>query len=87
MAFYKNEVNGYINSIYKASGAGNITEKEYQNILDVIHNKPPRTPAEDYRLKADLTWEAYELQPIPEPQDDDLNSDELLDILLGGDGV
>lgn len=77
MAFYKNEVNGYINSIYKASGAGNITEKEYQTILGVIHNKPPRTDTADYRLKTDLTWEAYELHTIPYPQNDDLNSDEL----------
>lgn len=37
------------------------------------------------RLKTDLTWEAYDLPPEPEPSDEDELSDtQALNILLGG---
>lgn len=81
--------NGYILSI----GTGEfvrgkeLSEKEYREIKETITEKPSRTEMTDYRLKTDLTWEAYELPPMPDPQEDDLNADELLSILLGGDGV
>ena len=43
-------------------------------------------PAEGkgYRLKTDLTWEAYDLPPEPEPSDaDELSDAEALNVILG----
>lgn len=59
--------NGYIVSIVKGVSNGNITEAEYNNLLDIIHNKHQAPSGYDYRLKTDLTWELYEL-PIAEEE-------------------
>lgn len=49
-----------------------ITESEYNAILDIIRNKPTAREGYNYRLKTDLTWEEYELPPIePEPLTDE----------------
>ena len=82
MRYYKTTDNGYIIGVGTGNGGTEITEEEYNTILTAIHNKPPRTETTDYRLKTDLTWEPYEVEPEPEP-DPDL--EELLDIILGGD--
>ena len=63
MRFYKTIENGYITSIGTGGGGTEITETEYNEILSVIQNKPPRDGSIDYRLKADLTWEQYEREP------------------------
>lgn len=78
--------NGYIKRIElsNCSSGQNITEAEYNEIMAIIQNRPT---AEDkgYRLKADLTWEEYDLPPEPEPSDEDeLSNDEALSIILGG---
>ena len=45
----------------------------------------PNEESKGYRLKTDLTWEEYDLPPVPEPSDDDeISTDEALNILLGG---
>lgn len=45
----------------------------------------PNVDGKGYRLKTDLTWEAYDLPPEPEPSDEDELSDtQALNILLGG---
>lgn len=50
-----------------------------------IIQKRPSADGKGYRLKADLTWEAYDLPPEPEPSDEDELSDtQALNILLGG---
>ncbi len=74
---------GYIIAIGTGEGGVEITESEYTEILDIIHNKPTATDTTDYRLKLDLTWEPYEIDP-PDP-DPELDDAEALDILLGGD--
>ena len=68
MGYYKYINGGYIEGIGEATGDGNITEAEYNEILTAVHNRP--TPKEGYgiRLKTDLTWEEYELPPEPEPE-------------------
>lgn len=77
--FYKRIEQGYIISIGTGKGGTEITEAEYNSILDVIRSKPHGTDTEDYRLKEDLTWEAYPIEPVPyEP-----TAEELLDILTG----
>lgn len=76
---------GYIVSIASGTSDGNITEVEYNNLLSFIRNKPTPESGFDYRLKADLTWELYELPPVPE--DDEITAEEALGIIRGGGGV
>ena len=52
--------------------------------MSIIQNRPA-AEGKGYRLKADLTWEEYDLPPEPELSDDDeISTDEALNILLGG---
>lgn len=79
---YKQINDGCITSIGENIGGAEISETEYNEILSVIRNKPKATETTDYRLREDLTWEAYPIDPPdPDPEIDDL---ELLDILMGG---
>ena len=70
MMYQKNTENGYIVSIVKGVSVGNITEAEYQAIMDIIRNKPTAEQGFDYRLREDLTWELFQL-PEPEPEADE----------------
>ena len=83
MTYYKLVEAGYILSIGTVDRPteNEITETEYNEIFSVIRNKPPTTETTDYRLREDLTWEAYPVDlPDPDPEIDD---SELLDILMG----
>lgn len=79
--YYKVIDNGFISAVGIGKTGTEITEEEYNTILSVIRTKPPRTDTTDYRLKEDLTWEEYEVDP-PDP-DPDIDDAELLDILMG----
>ena len=80
---YKMLEDGYITNIGQATIPGlEITEEEYNEILAVLKGKPAATEMTDYRLREDLTWEAYTVDP-PDP-DPELDGGEVLDILLGG---
>lgn len=81
MRFYKQIANGYILAVGTGNGGTDITVDEYNEILSVIYNKPPQTETADYRLREDLTWEEYPVDP-PDP-DPEIEDDELLDILMG----
>ena len=81
MRYYKAIENGYILAIGTGAGGEEITEALYDEIVAVIHNKPARTETTDYRLREDLTWEAYPVDP-PDP-DPELDEEEALNILLG----
>ena len=80
MRFYKIISEGYILYVGVGEGGIEITETEYNGIMEIIRNKPEETSKVGYRLKTDLTWEQYEKQPEPEPEPD---ADELLNILTG----
>lgn len=82
MRYYKVVENGYLTAIGTGNGGTEITEPEYNEILSIIQAKPQATETADYRLKEDLTWESYEVEPLPEP--DDIDDSEALEILLGG---
>ena len=82
MRYYKTIDNGYILAIGTGNGGTEITESEYNEILSVIQNHPQETETIAYRLKDDLTWESYEMEPIPES--DEVDDSEALEILLGG---
>jgi len=83
MRYYKLIENGYIMAIGTGGGGTEITAAEYDEIMAVIHNKPPETETIDYRLKTDLTWEQYEKETPAE--EEELTAEEALDILLGGE--
>lgn len=84
MRYYKKTIDGCIVAVGTGNVGEEITETEYNSILSVIHSRPV-SDTQGYRLRADLTWEAYDLPPAPEPSDDDeISNEEALNILLGG---
>ena len=82
MRYWKQIENGYFVSVGTGGMGEEITEDEYNAILAVIHDKPPRTDTTDYRLREDLTWEAYPIDP-PDP-DPEIDDAEVYNILFGG---
>lgn len=86
MRYYKLIEGGYITVIGTGGGGTEIDEQEYNTIKMVIKNKPTETETTDYRLKANMTWEEFpRIKPDPEPEE--VEGEELLDILLGGEGT
>ena len=80
MRYFKSIKNGYILGIGTGNGGTEITETEYVQVLSTIKNKPHDTATVGYRLTESLEWESYEKEPEPEEIDDS----EALEILLGG---
>lgn len=78
--YFKNIEDGYIVSISTGSGMEEITQEEYNTILDVVRNRPTPDDGFDYRLHEDLTWEQVE-RPIDD--DPELSEQEAMDIILG----
>ena len=84
MRYYKQLSDNYIIAIGTGPSGTKITETEYNSILSVIQSRPT-SETQGYRLRTDLTWEAYDIPPEPEPSDDDeISNEEALNILLGG---
>ena len=84
MRCYKQLSDNYILAIGTGYGNDEISEQEYNEIMSVIRSCP-NEKGKGYRLKTDMTWEEYDLPPMPEPSDDDeISTDEALNILLGG---
>lgn len=84
MRYYKQLSDNYIIAIGTGPGGTEITETEYNSILSAIQSRPT-SETQGYRLRSDLTWEAYDLPPAPELSDDDeISNEEALNILLGG---
>lgn len=84
MRYNKQIYDNYVMTIGTGAGGEEITEDEYNAILTVVRARPSE-PGKGYRLKTNLTWEAYDLPPEPEPSDDDeLTDAEALDMILGG---
>ena len=82
--YYKQTDDVYILAVGVGVGGMEISADEYSEILSVIQNHPT-AEGKGYRLKADLTWEEYDLPTVYEPSDDDeISTDEALNILLGG---
>ena len=82
MRYYKLIEGGCIVAIGAGGGGVAITAAEYQSIMDTIRNKPTPPAGFGYRLKADLTWEQYEL-PAADP-DPELTAEEAMAIIMGG---
>ena len=56
--------NGYIISIMHGAEEGNISDAEYQVIMDRVNRKPTPPDGYDYRLTVDLEWEMFELPGV-----------------------
>lgn len=71
----------YIAAVGTGDSGVEITEEEYNHILQLIHNRPARVGDTDYRLTTGLEWEAYSIEPTPEEEP---SAEEILNILTGG---
>ncbi len=80
MRYYKQIENGYIISVGNGGAGEEITEDEYMAIMEAIADRPRDTETVGHKLRIDLTWEAYEMEPVGEP---DPTPEEILDILTG----
>lgn len=66
--YKKYEKDGYILCL----GIGDeITEDEYNKILNKINNRPTAPEGHTYRLTTSLEWELCELQPIESIDDEE----------------
>ena len=83
MRYYKMIIDSYLVAIGNGSGGTEITADEYAELLNIIRTKPVASEGYDYRLKADLTWELYELPPMP-IEDEEISDTEVLNIITGG---
>ena len=75
-------VGGYILGLAVADKGIEITEQEYSELTSIFHAMPTKD-GYAYRLRDDLTWEEYPVEPEPV---DEVPPEEALEILLGGDG-
>jgi len=82
--YYKFVLDGYILGVGIGLAGIEIQKDEYDKILSVIRSKPARTDTVDYKLKEDLNWEPYPVEP---PEEDELDADEALAIIVGGDAT
>lgn len=66
---YKYINDKYIIGVGTGSGGEEITEQEYNNILDKINNRPEAPEGYSYRLTTTMEWELCEvlkIEPIVE---------------------
>lgn len=80
MRFTKIIVGGYILGLAVADKGIEITEQEYSELTDIFHAMPVKD-GYAYRLREDLTWEEYPVEPEPV---DELTAADALAIILGG---
>ena len=84
MRYYKIVNGDYLLAVGTGNGGEEITEAEYNDIVDIIRSSPTAPEGYGYRLKSDLTRELYELPVIAEETAPELTAEEALDIILGG---
>jgi hypothetical protein len=77
---FKNIEGDYIVSISTGTGAEEIKQEEYDNIMSVIRSRPTPEVGYDYRLRADLTWELIEVEIIPEDEVE-ISDDEFMNMV------
>ena len=70
---YKITINGYVVAVSTKNVGVEITESEYNTIMQKIQSKPSAPSGYIYKLRADnLEWELVELPPVePEPLTDE----------------
>ena len=81
MRFYEVTDGEYILAYGVSDHTGQeIPEERYRAILDAISNMPPDTGTVSHRLKTNLAWESYEIEPV----DPDITDGEAFAIIFGG---
>ena len=61
-------------------GGTEITESEYNQIMDIIQTRPTPPDGKGYHLKTDLTWEEYDLPSEPDtPEEEQTDAEKLAD--------
>lgn len=81
MRWYKIVIGGYIMGVGTGGGGIEISESEYNEIIDCLQTKPVSIENVGYRLKENLTWESFEIELPDEPSFED--KAEAYDILIG----
>lgn len=84
MKYTKQSENGYISFVGVNSAGEEISEAEYNSIMNAIRTKPEVSEGYDYLLKTDLTWELVEVEVI-EPEETEPTAEELLSIIVEGE--
>ena len=86
MNYFRGEKDGYILTVGKTNDETDFScsKEVYEATLNAIKKKPAPTETTDYRLKDDLTWEPYKVEPDPETAG--IPVEEAMSIILGGDG-
>ena len=80
MLYFKEVEDGYIKSVKALNVEGEeISETDYNLILNAFETKPSATETTDFRLREDLTWEEYE----SDHGEDDISDEEAFAILTG----
>lgn len=79
--YFKARANGYIYGVGQGSMGDEITVEEYNELTDIFHNIPIKE-GYGYKLKDDLTWEEYKIEPEPDLPTIEEKA-EAYDILMG----
>ena len=74
--FYKYINNKYIIGVGTGSGGEEITEQEYNALLDKINNRPEAPEGYSYRLTTAMEWELCETPNIEPTAEDIIESEE-----------
>lgn len=82
MRYYKIVSDDYLTAIGTGPGGMELTEAQYNEILAIIRSHP-QEEGKGYRLRADLSWEEYDL-PQEDADEEEISDEEALNILLGG---
>lgn len=73
----------YIATSRLLPGAEEITEAQYNAMLDILMARPDIPEGYGARLTEALTWELYPLPPSRDPADEDISDQELGSMLMG----
>lgn len=74
--FYKYINDRYIIGVGTGLGGEEITEQEYNNILDKINNRPEAPEGYSYRLTTAMEWELAEIPKIEPTTEEIIESEE-----------
>ena len=82
MRYFETHNGNYISTFGVADfGGETITEERYSALTEAVQNAPEDTETIGHRLKTDLTWEEYEIEPVTNP---DISDGEAFEIIFGG---
>ena len=74
--FYKYISDKYIIGVGTGSGGEEITEQEYNNILNKINNRPEAPEGYSYRLTTAMEWELCEVPKIEQTSEEIIEIEE-----------